>query len=538
MGYSSNDAGFKLSYEPDGVYLELFAESGDGEPLNKVALARYLSRKNIKSFNEGALQNLVLERSGSAKIAPAQQEQILGEDIMIEIPKYDMEARAKLLPPEPGGAPLRFEDAMQKLKLMDVLHGIDEQALNALINEKNYDKSYTVAVASKPIDGENGKLVFHFGTAEKTARPKELEDGRVDYKSLDLYEPVEEGQLLVSRTLATEGTPGMTVKGRQIKQRPGKSVILPKGKNILTNDDKTAMYAKSSGMVEYISGSVNVSNVYSIEGDVDLGIGNIDFDGSVHISGNVRSGHVIKATGGVVVGGVVEASEIMSGGNVEVKRGMQGMDRGRIEAGGSISILYIERGRASAAGSITVDASIHSILEAGESLYAKGKRGSIIGGRAFAAGEIVANSIGSVSTVQTDAEVGFMPGKRERLSLLEKEMDRLAGEMIKLDQLDAYLDKSKAKLDAETFDKLYRSGAENRRSYTEQMEHNTEEINGLRTEMEHATEGKVHVFDTVYTGTRITIASDMYKVNDDIQYATFKNVDGQVTWVPCEKNRS
>ena len=534
---SDIDAAFGLFYETDGVYLELYAERGVGEPLDRVSLAQHLTRKNISGYNEGAVQNLVISRSGREKIAPAQQEFFFGEDIMIEIPQYDMEARVKLLAPEPGGAPIGIESVKQKLLQAGIVHGLNEQELQRVLNEKSYGESITVAAATQPVDGDNGKLIFNFQTDPITARPKELEGGKVDYKTLDLYVPVSEGQLLVSRTLATEGTPGVTVKGRPLKQRPGKEVVFPKGKNVLINAEKTEMRAKTAGMVEYVLGSVNVSSIYKVEGNVDLSVGNIDFDGSVHISGNIQSGHVIKASGGVVVGGVVEASEIIAGGNVEIKRGMQGMDKGRIEAGGSISILYIERGKAVAGGSITVDASIHSVIEAGESLYAKGKRGSIIGGRAFAANEIVAGSIGSVSNTQTDVEVGFMPQKRTRLTFLEKEIERLSGEMIKLDQLDAYLSKAKEKLDAETFDKLYRSGVENRRIYTEQMSENSEEIIKLKEELEHATDGKVHVLDTVYAGARITIASDMYKVNDDIQYATFKYKDGQVVWVPCEARK-
>jgi len=532
------DASFKLSYEDDGVYLELKEEDGAGVPLDRVALSRHLVRKKISGYDEGAVQNLVIQRAGRTKIAHPQQEHCLGEDVLIEVTQYDMEAHATLLAPEPGGALIGVEEVKQKLSQAGVTHGLDEQNIQKVLDEKKYNKSYIVASATMPVDGESGKIIFHFQRDEKTARPKEIEGGRVDYKTLDLYEPVNEGQLLVSRTPATEGTPGVTVKGRQIKQRPGKDVVLPKGKNITTNAEKTELYAKTSGMVEFVYGSVNVSNVYKIEGDVDLGVGNIDFDGSVHVSGNVQAGHVIRATGGVVIGGVVEASEIIAGGNVEVKRGMQGMDKGRIEAGGSISILYIERGKAVAGGSITVDASIHSVIEAGESLYAKGKRGSIIGGRATAATEIIAASIGSVSNIQTDVEVGLMPQKRARLAYLEKEMERLSGEMTKLDQLDAYLAKSKGKLDAETYEKLYHSGVENRRTYSEMIEQNTQESGNLAYEMEHATDGKVHVLDTVYTGARITIASDMYKVNDDIQYATFKYKDGQVVWVPCEARRS
>ncbi|MCL2126040.1 MAG: FapA family protein [Oscillospiraceae bacterium] len=525
---------FCIIYDSDGVYLEIFKERGAGEPLDRAAAAAYIRRKNITGIDDNAYKTVVVGNAGRTKIAPPQQESFVGEDISVEISKDESEARIMLLAPEPGGAAIDIAAAKQKIIDAGVVHGLDEQALEEFLARRDYRDSCVVATATPPIDGADGKLIYHFNKDERTARPKEIDGGRVDYKSLDLFEPVSKDQVLVERVLATEGTPGTTVKGRPLKQKHGKDTTMPKGKNVNINAEKTEMSAINSGMVELIKGIVTVSNMYNIEGDVGPAIGNIDFDGSVNVSGNVMAGYSVKASGGVVIGGVVEAAEVIAGGSVEVKRGMQGMDKGRIEAGGAISMLYIERGTAIAGGSVTVDACIHSVIEAGGGLYAKGKRGGIIGGRVSAATEVIANTIGSVSQTQTEVEVGGMPQKRERIAFIEKDTERLDGELIKLDQLDAYLQKTKEKLDPATWDKLYLSGIENRRIYKELLEEYAVESVSLQNELEHATEGKVHVFDTAYRGARIVISSDTYRVNDDIQYATFKYRDGQVVYVPCE----
>ena len=528
------DGGSGLFYEEDGVYLELYEARGSGRPLDRNALAQHISRKSVSGLDESVLRALVLKGKGRAKIASAQKEIIYGEELVIEINRDDMEAHAKLLAPEEGGDQITYEAAKEKAARAGVVHGLDEQTLETALAEKFYGREYTIARATPQQDGRDGRIVFHFNTDAKTARPKLTEEGKVDYKSLDLFEPVTEGQVLVTREPATEGTPGMTVRGKEIKQKPGKDVTLPKVKNAVVNDEKTEIQATLSGLVNFVNGTVTVSSVYKVEGDCGINVGNIEFDGSVHITGNVVRGHTIKATGDVIIGGVVEASTIIAGGNVEVKRGMQGMDRGRIEAEGSITMLYIERGTAVAGGNVVIDASIHSIIEAGASIYAKGKRGSIFGGRAIAAGDIVANSIGSISHVQTEIEVGAMPRRRARMAFLEGETERLWGEIKKLDALDVYLEKNKEKLDAETWEKLYRSGVENRIANQELLDGYAVEMSVLKEELDNATEGKVHVFDEVHPGTRITIAQGAYKVNDEITYSTFKFKDGQVVYVACE----
>ena len=537
MELANMKAGFGIFYENDGVYLELYQERGRGRPLDSTMLPRHLSRKNISGQDSHAVQSLLAARKGRAKIAPPQQEHIYGEDINIEITKDESEAWATLLEPEQDGAPIDFEEAKQKLASAGVTNGVNEKALKELLEAKAYGRSRIVAEAVRQVDGESGKLIFHFSTDERTGRPREIGGGRVDYRSLDLYIPVSEGQLLVTRVLATEGTPGMTVKGKERKQKPGKEVNMPKGKNVEINDDRTQMRSLCSGMVEYINSTVNVSSVYKIDGDCDLSVGNIDFDGSVHISGSVRSGHTIKATGAVVVGGVVEAATIIAGGNVEIKGGMQGADKGRIEAGGSVNILYIERGTVIAEGSVTVDVCIHSTIEAGGALLAKGKRGAIIGGRVGAASNVVVNTVGSVSHAQTEIEAGMTPKKRARIQILEKEIERVKGDIVKLDQLDAYLEKSKDKLDPQKWDQLFRSGTENRRNHEQLLEDHKEEINELKYELERATEGKVHVFDTAYYGVKIIIGNGLYKVSDEIQYSTFKYKNGEVVYGSCELSK-
>jgi len=528
------DAHYGVFYENDGVYLELYRERGLGNKLDNNDLMQHLSRKNICELNMSAVQALTLATMGRVKIAKPQKEQIYGESISINITADEQSVSATLYAPEPGGPMLSIEAARKKLSEAGVTHGLDEQALSMFLEEKDYGHPHVVAIATPAEDGIDGKLIFNFSTDERTGCPREIGGGRVDYRSLDLYVSVEQGQLLITRVPATEGMPGTSVKGKIIKQKPGKDVAFPRGKNVEISQEKTEMRALCSGMVEFINNSVNVSSVYNIKGDCDLSVGNIDFDGSVHISGNVRSGSVVKATGAIVVGGSVEAATIIAGGNVEVKGGMQGGDKGLIEAGGSVNILYVERGTVLADGPVTVDVSIHSFIETAHTLTAKGKRGAIIGGRVGSSGNIIANYIGALSNTRTEVVVGVMQRKRARLQFLEKEIERLPREQDKLDKLDAYLRKTKDTMEPEKWELLHRSGIENRRLNNEYLEDCKFEINKLTYELENSTEGRIHVFNTVFSGSRVLIGSDTYVVNDDINYVSFRYSDKQVVYGPCE----
>ena len=529
---------YKITYEADGVFLEIFARQENEAELDRNELMRHLSRKKIVNLSVPSVQSILEEGIGRARIAITQDEHIYGEDLSVEVSNDETIAEARLIAPEPNGPALGFEQAKEKLNEAGVIHGIDDEALSNLLDSKIYGERRTVANATPPDNGEDGKLIFHFSTDERTGSPIEISGGRVDYRTLDLFVPVKEGQVLVTKTEATEGNPGTTVKGNDIKQRPGKETILPRGKNIIYNEERTEMTAAYSGMVEYANNSINVSNVYSIKGDCDMSVGNIDFDGSVHISGSVRSGHTIKATGGINIGGGVEAAKLIADGNIEVKGGMQGSGKGSIEAGGSVSIMYIEQGTISADGAITVDVSIHSNIESGSTIHAKGKRGAIIGGRAAAAGDITVNYIGSLSNTKTDIEVGVMPRKRARILVLEKDMEKFAADKLKLEQLEAYLEKTKGTMDNETWTKLDLSKVENRRLNEENMHFAQLELDALKYEIEHATDSKIHVFETAFSGSRLSIGKSNFKLEEDISYATFKYKDAEIVYGSCELSKS
>jgi len=530
------DAHYRLSYENDGVYLEIYKKRGAGYFLEKEEMLVYINRKKIRNLDDTAVSELIGKTFGRSKVAAAQDEHIIGEELSVVIAGDEMQASAVLHAPEQGGESLNIRVAESLLTGAGVMHGVDMQALATLLESKVYEVAQVVATATPPEDGEDGKLIFHFSTDERTGSPKEISGtgGRVNYRSLDLYVPVDEGQLLVTRTYATQGKPGRSVTGREVYQKPGKEAMFPRGKNVDINDDKTEMHSQSAGMVEFVNGCVNVSNVYSIKGDCDLRVGDIDFDGSVHITGNVCSGSTIRATGGVIIDGSVEAATIIAGGNVEVKGGMQGADKGLIEAGGAFTALYVERGRVHADGHVKVDMCIHSIIEAGDTLTVEGRRGAIIGGRVSSCGDIVANYVGAISNTKTEVAVGVTPRKRARLQKLTEEIENLNTDQVKLDRLDAYLASTKGTIDPLKWNILHNSGAENRRLNNEALCDLIAEKETLEYELEQATDSRVHVYNTVFSGSRVLIGRNTYVVNEDISYVSFKHSDSEVTYGPCE----
>src|SRR5690606_8653815 len=128
---------------------------------------------------------------------------------------------------------------------------------------------------------------------------------------------------------------------------------------------------------------------------VDNKVGNIDFNGSVMVRGNVLNGFRIKASGDVEVKGIVEGGYIENTGDVIVKQGIQGYNRLTINTKGSVTTKFVENAVLNVGGNVTPEAIMHSEVSSKGNVTVLGKRGLIVGGICRARKEIRANIIGS-----------------------------------------------------------------------------------------------------------------------------------------------
>lgn len=523
---------YRLSYEADGVFLMASPPCAEGIPALEEEIAANIIRKKLVQVYPDKVREALDHPSCRVSIAPPQEEYRFGWEAVISVSTDEMEASLLLLPPEDGEEPPSFSDVMERVAEKGIVFGVDEQTVRRCAEAKEYGTEFRIAKGVCPKDGTDGKLVFHFNTECSGVPVIHDKDGRVDYRTLDLFEQVKAGQVLVTREPATEGTPGYTVRGRLLKQKPGKEAKMPSGKNVELDEQRLVMSAKVSGRVDLNGGTVSVSDRFVIKGDADLTVGNIDFDGDVVIGGSIISELTVKATRNIEVSGVVEGARLVAGGNILLKSGMQGNDKGIVEAGGDLTAKYMERTTARVGGSIYSDAILHCRLFSGGSITAKGKYGCIIGGAARAEYSVSAKSIGSAAGLKTSVEVGIALEKRERLNFLSDEVKRLREEQDKFEKILSYLNKME-NLPPEK-EALKRTAFVGMLQDKKKILEYTEEMNKTEEQIRNSVKGKIHATDTVYPGVRIAISLGEYKVNSPIRFASFRYSGKEVAFSACE----
>jgi uncharacterized protein (DUF342 family) len=196
-------------------------------------------------------------------------------------------------------------------------------------------------------------------------KPTILEDGTVDYQNVDWFETVKANQKLAHYHEALPGIDGCTVTGEVIRARKGIDQNILTGSGFYLSEDKKTYYSQMDGKIQLIGSNMLISR-YMEADDVTIATGNLRFDGSVHIRGNVGNGVVIDVADDLVIDGNVDGAKIMCGGTLLLKKGMNAAGNGYIKATGSVVSKFFEAVKVESDADIRVNRSLNS------QLYAKG----------------------------------------------------------------------------------------------------------------------------------------------------------------------
>ncbi|QNO16443.1 DUF342 domain-containing protein [Alkalicella caledoniensis] len=463
------------------------------------------------------------------------EENVHGFDFTITFSKDGLEAYLEM---DKMGLDLtesEITDVLQEIEKKGIVLNSNESEIIELIQTSTGLDKITIATGFAPIDGTDGYIEI-LSKEEKDGKPLVLNDGRVDFYNLGLVTNVYENDKLAVVHGPKDGTDGKDVKGNIIPFKQGKNPKIPHGKNIKYNETTGEIIALINGQVSFGENSINVFEVLEVK-DVDFKTGNIDFVGNVIVNGAVKDGFTVIAHGDVTVRGYVDSSFIVCKGNLTVSGGIQGRNKGKVDAGGNVVARYIENCEIRAGGSIIVkDAIMHSKAYAKEKIIAVEGKGLLVGGLISAGKEIQSKTMGSHLATVTELEVGVNPELRERLQSLAKDLNQKIDENKKAKQAQRILGVKQEQLLKIGKDlPPEQKGLLIRLKFT--TKHLDESIKTLQSEQQELMEkllssasGSIKGHKTVYPGVRLTIGTKNRNISDILSTSTFTLAsDGEIT---------
>lgn len=514
---------FQLLHKEDGTYIKVFPAMNGGKELQIDEIIKYLQYKKILEFDLCEL-NQILAKAKAPIEYRVTEESIFPENELLKI-TVSMD-RTKVLgrfyPPSSKGKLIDKNEILSDLEHKGIKYGISEKNIDAYLKGRQFCTNVLLAQAMLPRHGTDAVIKYHFNL-DVTAKPTINEDGSVDFHQLDNISGVKEGDLLATLQPADMGTPGIDVYGGAIK--PKKVIVkhLKHGRNIHLSEDGTKMYADVSGHVSLADEKVFVSNTYEVPADVGPATGDIKYDGNIVIKGNVITGYKVEATGDIVVYGVVEGATLIAEGQIILKRGIQGRDKGILRANSGIVTKFIESSEVYSDGMVTTDAILHSTVIAKGDIVVTGKRGLVTGGTIKSETMISLKTAGSTMGTRTNLVVGIDPALADEFKKLEKNTIEMNLELEKVEQIiNIYKKKlmSGEKLKEDKLRHLKECTQKSAMLHAE-LKKTEERVEEIREEAEKKDSGKIRVQNIIYPGCKLEINNVIYYVRGEMHFCQF-----------------
>ncbi|MBR1444823.1 MAG: DUF342 domain-containing protein [Firmicutes bacterium] len=499
--------------KPDGIYVII-----DYDVVNvKNDILKLVRKYNIKDVDFQAIDEAILKKLPEQRISNQNFIDSKNERMEINISEDKMTASVIFTEPVYKGLMLSFQDALDMLKGSGVRFGIKEDKLRELIESKEYGKSYIVAEGERPTEGKDGYLEYFFSTDKKKIKPKELDNGYVDYRNVDFFEMANAGQTLAIMHDAIPGKDGMNVLGKinqAVKAKPAPR--LPKGKNTVISEDGKTLKAEIAGRIIYLDYRVSISPILEIAGDVGNETGNINFLGTVVVKKNVVSGFSIVAGGDIEVEGTVEDGvTLISEGNIMVMKGIHGGGKTLVKAGLDINANFVENCTLEAGINITANSIMHSNVKCGNVLNLIGKRGLLVGGKIIAGEKVRARTIGSNMATVTDIEVGISPEILEEYRAKLKELERTNEEYEKTMKIVDILSKVGINELPEDKKKILMESMRSKIVFKTKIKELQTRLDELQPHLNKKS-GKIEAGNIIYSGVKVMINNTVMYIRDNL----------------------
>lgn len=426
-----------------------------------------------------------------------------------------------------GGTPVSAEHIFAAFRDQGICYGISSDAVNELLTRSREAApgntvSAVVAEGKWPVDGDNSRFESLVVTIkDRILKPRESDDGSIDYFDLGDIPTVQAGTPLMRRHPPTAGEAGSDVFGNMMAATPGKALDFDPGEGVaISADDADLLIATAGGMPVPRARGMAVENVYRID-NVSTETGHVKFDGSVYVTGDVGMHLKVESGADVTVGGFVDTATLNAGGDVLIGKGITGGFAGNVNqlqahahADHHLWVRFaqfaeLDAGEDVLAEKMLLHCKVHSggAVKVGPEGVGAGK---LVGGEIHAGDFVKTDILGAENEIHT---VVILGEKFAELKQLQRDQEALINkQQLVVRNLQTLLDKPERQGDAELKARIKAT-----------YDHTMQQILQLQTELLKQNQQwqdliertRVIVTRKLHKGCEITIGDKTWKVTSD-----------------------
>lgn len=459
-------------------------------------------------------------------------------EITLTVDEDWMVARLTVVPAR-GGKPVTMALINEQLRERQISHGILHAEIDAIIAGERCENRI---IAQGQFAQEGVATRFESLLEQKQQALSHIDEmAVVKFNDLSHLLLVEPGDQLMRRHPAVQGTNGINIRG-EVAMSPALPDLpfateYPGAK--VSDNDVNLLIATLAGQPTLCGHGVKVNPVVELD-NVNLKSGNIEFDGTLHVEGDVIAGMRIKVTGDVIIRGTLEAAEIIAGGNVSVDHGIVGHadtrhgthglppDTARVRCQGSVQAMFVECAHIEAGDSIFIERSARQCELTALNNIVVGKPGSkqsqIVGGVTQARHLIQALSIGASSGTKTHLRIGHDPYADDEVEVKERYLKAKHQELEQVRKLLAFFKQNPKKGEGGVLQKVDTTRAQ----LIGEIGRGMLELEALREKVALDQDARIEVGNTVYFGTEVKMDNQTWRANDDMSGTIIGWQDGQL----------
>ncbi|AEP29818.1 DUF342 domain-containing protein [Brumicola nitratireducens] len=323
--------------------------------LQPEAIEAFIHESEYKQFFilNNAIASLC-EQSNAAKKSKNSEElhQAVGEirdaSVTVTVSNDQMSVEMTIESPYSGSVPT-YEELLALLRQKGVNRGISKKRIKNLLfqaSEADSGIEFTgiVAIGLPAKDGKPSRLKSLFPNAlDRILQPQEAGNNKVNMRNLGDILCVQAKIAVAKREPPGKGRAGYTVTDSPLSPIEGQWIPIKLGANTsISPQDENIILAEVSGQPKFENDIMNVDNTFQTKG-VNVGTGNINYDGAVIVNGDVTESMEVIAKGDITINGFVESATIRAGGDIIITEGAMGKmneEDCKLHAKGSVFVQH------------------------------------------------------------------------------------------------------------------------------------------------------------------------------------------------------
>ncbi len=418
------------------------------------------------------------------------------------------------------------EEIKQEMTRLNIRAKFNEEALANFLKqskEKGEDlNDFVLAKGIPSMPSIDGKLEWQ-GDYFKEGYYIDPETKRIDFHRKVGDPTIEEGQLIVKVFKSKRGTDGIDVYGRAMKVPIPKTVTVNPGNNVVWDEEAQGYRAKKSGRVRFKGVTLHVDDTYVAREGINTNTGNVKHLGSVVVNGDIDSEFAIEASGNIEVRGLIYASDIICGGNLIAKEGINENPSKTVDVKGDILAKYIMNANIKCEGQVIANKEVfQSDVKCRGEVHCE--KGRMVGGEIMATKGIFVGEVGSKGDAKTLLIAGIDYSVKVALETNTKKIEDLKLQIKKLKPIYVKLKGMRQFLKPEQAEAMTELEFQLNDSETEIVELDKQNKE-LRKEYYSNKEARIVIYEMAYPGTILRVFDSQYIIENALKGPIVAGID-------------